>query len=304
MGPSRSARLAPALGLLPTPRLTPQVSAIRDPLPVQPMYRGCAPYKNRGGAMSMAVSASGPVQQDMIFDKWPGSMTSSPVNYASRRPSFAASVSTASSPESMISDLSGTSRSSSISSISSLASAPYVKVEYPTLEVQARCRSAKQLMSERHAMQPSIPAMAEIYKEAITTSGMLSPAGSTTLEYPEWTMAAETDDAIREADQALKAAQALQALHNNWAMSTAIRKPVTSAPVVGSKRGRPLSIDLGLQDNVRDLLRCNYTTILDSPPQIPVASGDGRKRVCCSPEAYQLPSVETQGPGMWEGILN
>lgn len=309
MGPTQSATLmAPAFGLLPTPRLTPQVSAIRDASPVQSTYRGGALYKNRGCAMGMAVSVAGPAQQDMILDKWVGSMTSSPVNYASRRPSLATSVSTTSSPESMISDMSGTSRSSSISSMSSLASAPYVKMDYPTLEVQARCRSAKQLMSERHAMRSTVPFMGETCMDTITTSGMHSPVGSWSMEYPETMFVSETDDATKEADQALKAAQALQALHNNWSSATN-RKPATSAPLVpmaGSKRGRPLSVDLGLQDNVRDLLRCNYATILDSPPQIPVSTGDGRKRVCCSPEVtqYQLPSMEYQGPGMWAGILN
>lgn len=155
-------------------------------------------------------------------------------------------------------------------------------------------------------MRSIMPSMAESYADTITTSGMASPAGSMSLEYPEWVIASETDNATKEADQAWKAAQALQALHNNWPSTTAIRKPATSAPMAGSKRGRPLSIDLGLQDNVRDLLRCNNTTILDSPRQIPVFSGDGRKRVCYSPAAtqYQLPTMESQGPGMWEGILN
>lgn len=253
----------PSLGLLPTPRLTPQVSVVSDPWPIQNGMCGGGAYGSRGGAMGMAVNAAGPVQQDMILDKWPSSMTSSPMTYHARRPSYAASVSTTSSPESMVSDLSGSSRSSSISSTSSLTSAPYTKMDHSNLEVQARCRSAKQLVRGRYAMGPTIPSM--------------------------------VDDATKEA------AQVLQSLH--------IRKPATSAPKAGSKRSRPLSMDLSLQDNVRDLLRSDYTTSA-APAAFSTETAclnEGRKRVCCSPEKatqYQISAMEYHGPGMWDGILN
>ncbi|CAN8100649.1 unnamed protein product [Discula destructiva] len=289
-------RIAPAFGLLPTPRLTPHVSASHDPWPIQFVYRGCASYKSRGSAMGMAMSAAGPVQQDMVIDKWPGPITSSPINYASRRPSLAASVSTTSSPESMVSDLSATSRSSSISSISSLASAPYAKIDYTNLEVQARCRSAKQLISEKYAVKSTTSLVVDDHTE--TTAPM-------NLDYTEWSARDEADEVTKEAAQAFHAAQALQALHNNGLSAT--QKPVTSAPKAGSKRSRPTSIDICLQENVRDLLRCDYAAhISTSPTQIPAFSCEGRKRVCCSAEAaqYQLPTTANQGPGMWEGILN
>lgn len=291
-------RVLPAFGLLPTPRLTPQVSAVRDlALPHTP-----------GSAMSIAVSAAGSIQSGMIIDKWPSAITSSPVNYhTSRRPSLATSVSTVSSPESMISDVSGSSRSSSISSASSLTSAPYAKVDHFNLEVQARCRSAKQLMNERYATRATISSMGEDYSDRITSSPM-SYTG--TLSQEHMTYAAQTAKDLEIDDATNDAAQALQALHNNWQASRAARRSATSAPKAGSKRSRPLSIDAGLHENVRDLLRYECVNNPTTPPyhdvQVPALAQDGRKRICCSAEAA-LSQVHTsgfEGPGMWAGILN
>lgn len=290
-------RIAPAFGLWPTPRLTPQISAIRD----------LSPPRTAGSAMSMAVSAAGSVQNGMILDKWPGVITSSPVNYhTSRRPSLATSVSTTSSPESMVSDLSGSSRSSSISSVSSLASAPYIKADYANLEVQARCRSAKQLMSVKYATRP-INSGGENHAERITSSPM-SFTGSLSQEHLSYS--AQTAKDVEVDDATNDAAQALQALHNNWQVSRAARKSATSVPTAGSKRSRPLSIDVGLHENVRDLLRSEYIAKLTTSPhtdiQVPTPSREGRKRVCCSAEAaqYQVSTTGFEGPGMWAGILN
>ncbi|KAJ4416925.1 PHO85 cyclin-5 [Gnomoniopsis sp. IMI 355080] len=289
-------RILPAFGLLPTPRLTPHTSAIRDlSLP-----------HTAGSAMSIAVSAAGSVQSGMIVDKWPGAVTSSPVNYhTSRRPSFATSVSTVSSPESMISDVSGSSRSSSISSASSLASAPYVRADHSNLEVQARCRSAKQLMNERYVSRATISSIGE---DCAITSSPMSYTGALSQEHLSYSAQTARDFEIDDATN--DAAQALQALHNNWQASRAARKTATSAPKAGSKRSRPLSIDAGLHDNVRDLLRYEcITKPTTSPPsdmQVPALAREGRKRICCSAEAAmpQVPTAGFEGPGMWAGILN
>lgn len=290
-------RIAPAFGLLPTPRLTPQVSALRD----------LSPPHTAGSAMSMAVSAAGSVQSGMILDKWPSAITSSPVHYhTSRRASLATSVSTVSSPESMVSDLSGSSRSSSISSVSSLGGAPYVKADHVNLEVQARCRSAKQLMNEKYATRPV--SVAEDYIDRITSSPM-SFTGSLNQEHLSYTAQMARDLEIDDATN--DAAQALQALHNSWQLSRAARKSATSAPKAGSKRSRPMSIDVGLHENVRGLLRSEY--IIETPTasphndaQVVALSCEGRKRICCSAEAArcQSPATGFEGPGMWAGILN
>lgn len=289
-------RLAPAFGLLPTPRLTPQVSAVRDLSP--PHMMGAT------SAMSMAVNTANAVQSGTFLERWGCSITSSPQSSQTpRRSSLAFSVSTASSPESMVSDTSGTSRSSSISSISSLASAPYPKFDYTNLEVQARCRSAK-MMGERHILRH-----ANSFSEDTVPRLTSSPSYVTHGSRRDF----EVDDATNDA------ARALQELHDNWQRSCVSRSAVsaTSAPVAGSKRGRGLSMEHSLQDSVRDLLRGESrakhasTAGQDTCLQIPASSHDGRKRVCCSAEAAQaqIPSMHPsmgglEGPGMWQGILH
>lgn len=277
-------RLAPAFGLLPTPRLTPQVSAIRDPSP--PHLMGAT------SAMSMAVNTASLVQNGTILDRRGCPITLSPQNYhVPRRSSLAHSVSTASSPESMISDASGTSRSSSISSVSSLASAPYTKLDYGNLEVQARCRSAK-MMSERSAMRPTT-------SFADDSAGRLTSSPSHMMHFGRRDF--EVDDATNDA------ARALQELHDNWQRSCASRGSATSAPIAGSKRSRDLSLEYSLQQSVRDLLRPEIDgrhssfTGEDNHFQVSAPSRDGRKRVCCSAEAAQLqipslhPSIDVLG---------
>lgn len=302
--PTRSVgQLAPAFGLLPTPRLTPQPSAARDPSPP----RLCAT-----SAMSMAVSAAGCVQSGMILDKWTMPITSSPRDYYNtRRSSLANSVSTASSPESMVSDTSGTSRSSSISSISSLASAPYSKFDHANLEVLARCRSAK-MMSERHGSRPMT--VMDPLAKPITSS----PTFSTFINQEQWSSKAQMTRKEFEVDDATNdAARALQELHDNWQRSCATRVPATSAPKTGSKRSRGFSIEHDLQENVRDLLRAGYVAGSSNSVsneyhfQVPASSCEGRKRVCCSAEAAQshVPLMHPAmggfgGPGMWTGILH
>lgn len=301
-------RLAPTFGLLPTPRLTPQLSAVRD----------CSPTHMMGAnsAMSLAVSTAGSVQNGMILDRWSVPITSSPQNYCStpRRSSLANSVSTASSPESMVSDSSRTSRASSISSSSSLASAPYAK-----LEVQARCRSAK-LLSERCAMAPTVSSIAEDCSMRVTSSpnSYTGPIGKEfcgmSLDSYMGKTECDIDDGTNEA------ARALQELHEQWQRSRVMQESATSAPKVGSKRSRPWSVDHvdhGLQENVREMLRVDYSSSQSSLPaeynylQVSTPSQDGRKRVCCSAEAaqFQVPTMHPTmnnfgGPGMWAGILN
>lgn len=293
-------RMAPTFGLLPTPRLTPQISAVRD----------CSPTSSfvPSSAMSLAVSTAGSVQNGMFLDRWPAPITSSPQNYYTtpRRSSLANSVSTVSSPESMVSD---SSRTSSISSTSSLTSAPYSK-----LEIQARCRSAK-LMSERCAVVPSVSSISEdkVMRISSSPASYTGPVGQDicgiSLEKYMRKTDFEVDDGTNEA------ARALQELHDQWQRSRISQASTTSAPKVGTKRSRPLSIDHGLQDNVREMLRSDvaqttslagqYHSFEASRPQ------ESRKRVCCSTEAaqFQMPSIHPAmnglvGPGMWAGILN
>ncbi|KAI0434850.1 hypothetical protein F5Y09DRAFT_190333 [Xylaria sp. FL1042] len=309
-------RLAPALGLLPTPRLTPQLTGFCTPAVT-------AANSLLGGrcSMSFAMAQAAQVSASQNLDRWPGPINTSPRSYTfTRRPSLANSMSTASSPESMISDSSRTSRSSSISSASSLASAPSVK-----LDVQARCRNAK-LYGERYSMKPAIASVPEDYEENCITSSPESYTG--TVGKDLYQMSLETPLTRRDCDMedVADAARALQELHNHHHSNTRVG---LTRPAL--KRGRRVSIDDSLQENVREMLSGKYYScnakewqgrMVDSRSaadldvrQTPVhTSHDGcRKRLCCSAEAaippYVIPTIHPAvggpgGPGMWEGILN
>ncbi|KAI1077032.1 hypothetical protein F5B20DRAFT_572507 [Whalleya microplaca] len=307
-------RLAPALGLLPTPRLTPQSTGFSTPA-----VSAASCLLSSKGSMGFAMAQAAHVSASQNFDRWPGSTSSSPQNHSlTRRSSLATSISTASSPESMISDSSRTSRSSSISSASSLVSAPSTK-----LDVQARCRYAK-LCSERYSMRPSIASVPEDYEESCLTASPESYTGPVGKDLVQ--MSLETPLARGcELDDAADAARALQELHSYHHRTNTQSRSTTR---LSAKRSRPLSIDNSLQENVREMLSGQYysqaekkwpdsmirsrTSVDAGSQQTPVqASTGGRKRVCCSSDArpYVIPAAHPAmgglgGPGMWEGILN
>ncbi|KAI8950424.1 hypothetical protein F4801DRAFT_345583 [Xylaria longipes] len=310
-------RLAPALGLLPTPRLTPQSTGF-----CTPAVTTATSLLGGRCSMSFAMAQAAQVSACQSLDKWPGSINTSPRSYMlTRRPSLASSISTASSPESMISDTSRTSRSSSISSASSLASAPSVK-----LDIQARCRNAK-LYGERYSMKPAIASVPEDYEENCITSSPESYTG--TVGKDLYQMSLETPLTRQDCDMedAADAARALQELHNYHDSNTRVR----SAPRLCLKRSRRVSTDESLQENVREMLSGQYNSYNENQWQDRTVDGrsiadldvrqtsvldsrDGcRKRLCCSAEntirPYVIPAVHPAvggpgAPGMWEGILN
>ncbi|KAI0203300.1 hypothetical protein F4808DRAFT_458069 [Astrocystis sublimbata] len=289
-GVSTPGRFAPALGLLPTPRLTPQSTGLCTPA-VTTATALLGGRCSMGFAMAQVAQTS--VSQSL--DKWPGSIHTSPHNYMlTRRPSLASSISSASSPESMVSDTSRTSRSSSISSASSLASAPSVK-----LDIQARCRNAK-LYGERFSMKPTIASVPEDCKENCITSSPESYAGTAYKDFCE--LFSDSASLKRDCDveDAADAARVLQELNNY----RNLKPQAISAPRPNLKRSRRVSTDESLQQNVRNMLN-NHQYV----PQ-----GDETKRLRCSAESnihhqYMIPAIHTAvggpgGPGMWAGILN
>ncbi|KAM5346880.1 hypothetical protein ACJ41O_009885 [Fusarium nematophilum] len=315
-------RLAPALGMLPTPRLTPQSSGLCTPA------AGAASHMlGKSSAMGLAMAQANNTSASHYLDRLPASITSSPQSYCpTRRSSLANSVSTASSPESMISDSSRSSRSSSISSASSLASAT---LSSSRLGVQSRFRAPK-LCNERLSQKPTIPSVPEDYDVHCYSSspesftGPVGKLGDLSLDTPLARREQELDDMAHDA--ASDAARALQELQNYRAATDVM----PSAGVrTGTKRSRTASMDNSLQENVREMLSGRYysserpvwpdtlvrTRGITSNPnlQVPVRPslpGTG-KRVCCSAEAAQgyevssvHPAIGIRGPGMWEGILN
>lgn len=304
-------RHVPALGLLPTPRLTPQATGCSTPAANAATY-----LLGKGSAMGIAMAQASNVSVTQTLDRWPATMASSPQTQAPvRRSSLATSVSTASSPESMVSDTSRTSRSSSISSASSLASAPSHKLGF-----SARFRCAK-LGHEKMNVRPAITSVPEDYAEYCMTSSPDSYTASSDAKLGE--MALETPLGRREheleemtRDPAGDAARALQALHSYHHASSV--SPAASLP---RKRSREMLDNSYLQDNVRHLLSQSHHSWPDTllrprvgfAPAVSMDRGSPRKRVCCSAEAADgfanagFPHsafAGYRGPGMWEGILN
>lgn len=287
-------RLAPALGLLPTPRLTPQTTGFSTPA-----ANAASCLLAGKGSMGFAMAQASHASAAQTLDRWPCSLTSSPLSYyqPARRSSLANSVSTASSPESMISDSSRTSRSSSISSASSLACAPSTK-----LDVQARCRYAK-LCSERYSLRPAIASVPEDYEENCITSSPESYTGTVGKDLLEMSLDTPLARHGCDNDDAADAARALQELHNYQRTSS------DASGKTGSKRSRPLSMDNSLQENVRELLSGQYHSSMSRSQTF---LDGGRKRVCYSTDASVPCTIPTLhpavggagGPGMWDGILN
>ncbi|KAL2136071.1 hypothetical protein VTI74DRAFT_5651 [Chaetomium olivicolor] len=293
-------RFAPALGLLPTPRLTPQNSGLGTPA-----ASAASSVLGRSSSMGFAMAQVSAAQS---VERWPPSTASSPMSYVTRRSSLANSVSTASSPESMISDSSRVSRSSSISSASSVT-APSTK-----MDAQARYRYAK-LCSDRLSVKPTIASVPEDHEEHYLAASPDSFGAATGKELCDVSLETALARRQREMDEAARALAELQ----HYGTS----RPSMPARV-GSKRSRALSLENSLQDDVRDMLAGQYQSNVSWPEtmvrthggsqQVPVrlTSRGSFKRVCCSTEAAQPPRISSLhpavggygGPGMWEGILN
>ncbi|KAM4064883.1 cyclin domain-containing protein [Hirsutella rhossiliensis] len=309
-------RSAPTLGLLPTPRLTPQTNGI-----CTPAVSAASQILGKGGAMGMAMAHASCISTVQSLDRFPCSVTSSPQVYCPvRRSSLANSVSTASSPESMVSDSSRSSRSSSTSSVSSLASATHYNSS-GRCSVPSRFRVAR-LWNDRACAKPTVPSVPEDHDEWClsaspeTYNGPVAKLGDLSLDTPLARRERELDDVARDAVS--DAARVLQDLHNHGCSANS-----TPTARTGRKRSRAASTsDNPLQDNVRDILSGRRGSSASAWPDVLVRPGDVRaeagmqfpvrptlggtgKRVCCSAEAASVyPALSLRGPGMWDGILN
>lgn len=246
--------------------------------------------------MGMAMNQASNLAVTQFMDCFPTSNPTPPPHsqLPARRPSLTA-YSTASSPESMISDVSRTSRSSSISSSASLAST----TSNARLAVPSRLRTAK-LSSERLSLKPAIvSSVPEDYEQFLTASPETysGPIGKTS-DYRE------TPLGRRES--------ALEAMVDS---ANEPGRPWNGSVVrTGSKRVRSDSGDASLHENVRDILNgsdglAQWRDTLVRPragvPAVPTLTRRGSKRLCCSTEVSQ----EMRGdylsgltPPMWAGI--
>ncbi|PKS09503.1 hypothetical protein jhhlp_004120 [Lomentospora prolificans] len=311
-------RLVPALGLLPTPKLTPQSIGLSTPA------ASTLPQLVRGSSMGLAMNQVSAVSATQFLDCWTGPATPSPQNqFPPRRPSLS-TFSTASSPESMISDVSRTSRSSSISSSASLGSA----ISNARLAVPSRFRSAK-LGAERPNLKPIIiSSVPEVYEHCLSSSPEpyacpVGKLGDAYLETPLGRRESEIDAAVGESVD-----DAARTLHELQRWGCAVQTKPASLARTGSKRVRSDSLEASLQENVRDILNTNAESVERWPESLvrsksfaerrlqtsaPLLVRRGSKRLCCSTEAsqelrgdYMRPTLTSGlgGAGMWAGVLH
>lgn len=265
-------RMAPALGLLPSPRPTPQLRTMTS----TPAVSAASCLLAKGSSMGYAMQQASHATVARVSDRW-HSASSPP--YLTRRSSLANSVSTASSPESMVSDSSQLSRSSSFSA-TSVESAPS-----SVSDAQARYHYGKQ-EGEKCDLQPAVVSAHETY------------GGNTLTLSPETCYMDATGKYLNDYKVAALALQDL-------------RRQGSDLPArAGMKRARAPSTDKPLQDNVRDLL--SGMDSLRPVRQMPVRSfsDESYKRLCFAVEHDRLtiPSHHPAmggigGPGMWDGIL-
>ncbi|CAK7217294.1 PHO85 cyclin-5 [Sporothrix bragantina] len=261
--------VAPALGLLPTPKLAPPQSGIFNcTSAAAPAPSSAQILAGSRSSMCFAVAQASSASATQFLDRWPPALSSSsstvsPVGaMLTRRSSLANSVSTASSPESMISDSSLVSRSSSVSSAWSLMNAP--NAQLPKLDTQARHRFLKQQCSSGSLREKScfglrtagnIPAVVpEDYEISGDCSSAVFASPETMYTGPVGKDACAPMRRSSDVD-ATAAARALADLQQQQFMGASA--PIDNGkPRASLKRSRPMSGEASfLQENVRDLLR-------------------------------------------------
>ncbi|KAG6057040.1 hypothetical protein E4U17_001728 [Claviceps sp. LM77 group G4] len=335
-----SGHLAPSLGLLPTPRLTPPSPRLTPGSAgsYTPAVSAVSHLLGKTNAMGLAMAQASSVGiTQTTLDRFPCSVGSSPSSYCpARRSSLVKSVSASSSPESMVTDSSRSSRSSSISSASSLASATLYNNR---CSLPLRSRGSK-LGNDRASAKPSFPSVPEDLDENCLSSsppdmytGPDTKLGDMSLNTPPVTRGLSVRDMV--CDPASDAARALQDLHKQD-----LSADTTPTAMKSRKRNRASSIethnslpheDVGV-DNVREMMSRHYTSAAPTRPSTTVARPQGMgigpegylctpkhaafahpvKRVCCSTEAangYQTAAgvhhaMGLGSRGMWNSILN
>ncbi|KAB5562791.1 G1/S-specific cyclin Pcl5 [Coniochaeta sp. 2T2.1] len=278
----------PALGLLPTPlQLVPQSSC---GFGTPAVSAASQLLSGRTGSMSSALSGS---LGSHALERWATPLSSfgrtSPQSYVpTRRSSLANTVSTASSPESMVSDSSIQSRTSSVSSVSLTHNAPaYMQARRANGERQKLVygqmyQSGLSSVDETLASQRKL-AVADIVDltgpSNFTESNVQvqSPESYSTYTGEDFSNTGKVQDTYQLSVQ--DAAYALQELHNHRVSEELTPRPVPSFAVPSSQAPkRKWTDDSDLQENVRGLLRTDnypttvYSTAYPTPQATPVGA--------------------------------
>ncbi|KAF2745880.1 hypothetical protein M011DRAFT_459770 [Sporormia fimetaria CBS 119925] len=309
----------------PTP---PLVRAGRLPTPcLTPLSAGSyTPAASHGASLVRRPSMSAAMAQAESFGLARSCMD--PINtnirngleayhFPSRRPSLAPSItsSSASSPESMVTDYSRSSRASSISSASSVC-LPNRPVRGRLARV-ATCRSARlgypslalcKEQSEDSSCEIVTPDLDTLHIEPEPTSvrmhGLITPPSTLTLtQTPVKTTARKRGrssvdlqnnvrDLLHTSSASLRAARPVQRERNESFTVLADRSRAQPSRLLGGNEYESCAGDKGLQSPL---------SAGEPECRFPVQKDLGRKRTCCAAEA--LESLRREGPGMWEGIL-
>jgi hypothetical protein len=241
------------MGPLPTPTLTPQSAVSSTPAA---SFAGF-------GFRRPSCSAMARVQREVICRdtadcRWPTTARFTPpetMQFPTRRPSVLSDSSSLSSPESMVSDSSSqASRTSSVSSASSVSAFPCAPLPVKLARL-ATLRNAGQT----YALPPQQPSVLQMPSKDFG-SVTIEPLSAGAISSPDFESFHISDSETPQPFQ-------VKEEEDNTPSCTSSRGDENKN---SRKRGRPSSIDLTLQQNVRNLLNAaNYTSsMVESPMSV------------------------------------
>lgn len=284
------------MGPLPTPTLTPQSTVSNTPAASAMAFGTRRP--SMCSAMAQAQSSS---LARSCVDQYNTSIRNGleAYHFPSRRPSLAPSTtSSASSPESMITDNSRSSRASSISSVSSASWAP----NQARLARLATCRSARlpypalSKCKEQYEYAPSEPMSSpdldsfHIDDSDATPVKVDSPA--------DMAMSAVKSSRKRGRSSADLQHNVRHLLHSSRSTSF-LRGQTTVLP--DRSVAQPFAFSGGRMPSGTEPKGLQSPKLTVPERRMPYQKDFGKKRTCCGTEAVQ--GFQRQGPGMWEGVL-
>ncbi|KAF2873000.1 hypothetical protein BDV95DRAFT_490975 [Massariosphaeria phaeospora] len=292
----------PRLGPLPTPYMTPQPAISNTPAASALALGSRRP--SMCSAMAQAQSSS---LARTCFDQYnPGIRTGlEAYHFPSRRPSLAPSTtSTASSPESMMTDNSRSSRASSISSVSSAGWAPNqaklaklatcrnARLPYPAL---SKCKEQSEYAPSEPMSSPDLESF-HIYDSDATPVQVESPVSIsvTQASHASRKRGRSSVDLQQNVRHLLHSSRSSSFLRGGQAV-VPDRSVAQSFLYSPDRTPSSHTVLKGLQSPKRTV----------SEQRLPVQKEFGNKRTCCGSQVAQTFRREgsMMGPGMWAGIL-
>lgn len=279
-------------GTLPTPALTPQSAVSNTPA------AGVMAFGSRRPSMcnAMAQAQSSSLARSCV-DQYTPSVRNGleAYHFPSRRPSLAPSTaSSASSPESMVTDHSRSSRASSISSVSSAGWAP----NQAKLARLATCRNARlpypalSKCKEQYEYAPSEPMSSPDLESFHIDDAEVTPIK---VDSP---MAAKANR--KRGRSSVDLQQNVRHLLHNSRSTSFLRGNSTVLPDRSISQSFVLSHERTPSSYI-GAKGLQSPKITVSERRLPIQKDFGKKRTCCGTEAAQ--AFRREGPGMWEGIL-